>query len=327
MVYRRDDLRLLQVLGPDARSFLGGLITQATDLAVGQGAYSALLTPQGKLLADFPLMSVGVQELVLGLKKEIFDETLKKLRLFKLRSDVQLMEISDQILISKFDASQPDSSEFSACESEAFELNVPDSEAPDSEASNSEAPDTSGVSDSSKSESCDSSDFSSSDSDDSGTSNCKISEPDESPLAFADGRWAGLSHGLAASTVQGGTPDAFHRARAQRGIPEGAYDLIPGKSTLLDEGLACAIDWQKGCYMGQEVTARMRYRALIKRILVPYQGQASVGQSLEIAGKKIGEVRSTYGNHGFAYVRKEAADQVIDGLHLGGPIGLGQFNL
>ena len=253
MIYRRDDLRLLSVYGPDAVAFLGGLISQRTDLTLGTGAYAALLTPQGKLLADFPLLRPSEDQLILALPAPLFDATLQKLRLFKLRSQITLHELEDQVLHS---ALTPD------------------------------------------------------------------------VLAFGDGRLEDLSHGLAARAGRAdGDSAAFHAARAARGVPEGQRDMIFGKSTLLNEGLACAIDWHKGCYMGQEVTARMRYRALIKRVLLPYRGPGQAGQNLEVEGKTVGQVRSTYGDCGFAYVRKEFAGQQVAGLDLGLPIGLKDLGL
>ena len=251
MAYVRTDLRLLRVQGPDARSFLNGLITQRTDLPQGSGAYGALLTPQGKLLADFPMLFVGDEEIILGLPAVEFDGLLKKLSLFKLRSNVTLAEETDLKLVSQ------------------------------------------------------------------------VGEP---ALPYADGRHAAISHDLSTEN-EGQAAEAFHQARAALGVPEGVHDLIPGKSTLIDEGLACAIDWQKGCYMGQEVTARMRYRALIKRVLVPYEGQGELGQVLKVEDKKVGEVRSAYGSVGFAYVMKAYADQEVDGLSLGQPMGLEPLNL
>ncbi len=57
--------------------------------------------------------------------------------------------------------------------------------------------------------------------------------------------------------------------RIKLGIPDGSRDLIPDKSTM-DEGnmdQINAIDYDKGCYIGQELTARMHYRGLGKRKL------------------------------------------------------------
>ena len=64
---------------------------------------------------------------------------------------------------------------------------------------------------------------------------------------------------------------AWHKVRIAAGIPEGSVDLIPERALMLEAGLdqLGAVDFEKGCYVGQEVTARMHYRGLIKRRLVP----------------------------------------------------------
>ena len=251
MVFQRSDLRLLSVCGPDARSFLNGLITQRTNLAVGEGAYGALLTPQGKFLVDFPLLSMSEDKLAMGLPAQAFDDVIKRLSIFKLRSQVSLVELEGLKLVSQI-----------------------------------------------------------------GTS----------PLDFRDSRHSEISHDLVASR-QGKSVESYHQARAELGVPEGAYDLIAGKSTLLDNGLASTIDWGKGCFIGQEVTARMRYRGLLKRVLVPYQGHAEVGSDLSLNGRVIGHIRSSYREHGFAYVLKEFVGKPLKDLQLGYPLGLSDLNL
>ena len=53
--------------------------------------------------------------------------------------------------------------------------------------------------------------------------------------------------------------------------PTGRRDLEPEKTVLLEAGFdeLGGVSWTKGCYMGQELTARTRYRGLVKRRLVP----------------------------------------------------------
>ena len=65
--------------------------------------------------------------------------------------------------------------------------------------------------------------------------------------------------------------DIWHTARIEAGIPEGAIDLTPERALMLEAGLdqLGAVDFEKGCYVGQEVTARTYYRGLVKRRLVP----------------------------------------------------------
>ena len=65
--------------------------------------------------------------------------------------------------------------------------------------------------------------------------------------------------------------DIWHTARIAAGIPEGAIDLTPERALMLEAGLdqLGAVDFEKGCYVGQEVTACTHYRGLVKRRLVP----------------------------------------------------------
>jgi len=65
--------------------------------------------------------------------------------------------------------------------------------------------------------------------------------------------------------------DIWHATRIGAGIPEGAIDLTPERALMLEAGLdqLGAVDFEKGCYVGQEVTARTHYRGLVKRRLVP----------------------------------------------------------
>ena len=65
--------------------------------------------------------------------------------------------------------------------------------------------------------------------------------------------------------------DIWHATRIAAGIPEGAIDLTPERALMLEAGLdqLGAVDFEKGCYVGQEVTARTYYRGLVKRRLVP----------------------------------------------------------
>lgn len=63
----------------------------------------------------------------------------------------------------------------------------------------------------------------------------------------------------------------WHYRRIARGVPEGPIDLTPERALMLEAGLdqLGAVDFAKGCYIGQEVTARTHYRGLVKRRLVP----------------------------------------------------------
>lgn len=63
--------------------------------------------------------------------------------------------------------------------------------------------------------------------------------------------------------------ETWDRLRISLCIPDGSRDLIPEKSTLAEANMdnLNAIDYKKGCYIGQELTARMHYRGLAKKQL------------------------------------------------------------
>jgi folate-binding protein YgfZ len=109
---------------------------------------------------------------------------------------------------------------------------------------------------------------------------------------------------------------AYHRLRIELGVPDAGRDLTPEKSILLENGFdeLGAIDWQKGCYMGQELTARTRYRGLVRKRLLPVriEGAApSPGTPLMLGDRELGEMRgaSADGTLGLAMVRLEALAQ------------------
>ena len=95
------------------------------------------------------------------------------------------------------------------------------------------------------------------------------------------------------------------------GVPEGGKDLIPEKSILLESGLdeLNAVSWTKGCYMGQELTARTKYRGLVRKRLFPVMIEGEPpAESTEIFlnDTLVGEMRTHMGSHGLAFLRLEA---------------------
>ena len=85
--------------------------------------------------------------------------------------------------------------------------------------------------------------------------------------------------------------------RISLGVPEGEADLTPNRALMLEAGLHLlgAIDFEKGCYVGQEVTARTHYRGLVKRRLLPISasGKLTPVQTLQRGDTVIGQIGST----------------------------------
>jgi folate-binding protein YgfZ len=118
---------------------------------------------------------------------------------------------------------------------------------------------------------------------------------------------------------------AYDRHRLALGIPDGSRDLVPDKTILLEAGFdeLNGVDWQKGCYVGQELTARTKYRGLIKKRLFPVHidGRAPApGTIVKSEGKEAGELRSARDGMGLALLRLEAVAEghslAVDGATL-----------
>ncbi len=106
------------------------------------------------------------------------------------------------------------------------------------------------------------------------------------------------------------SPDDYDMHRLTLGLPDSSRDLIVDKSILLESGFddLNGINWDKGCYMGQELTARTKYRGLVKKRLIPVtiDGAAPEPGALIMNGEKTaGEMRSSKGNQGLALLRLE----------------------
>jgi folate-binding protein YgfZ len=81
---------LIEVSGPDARSFLNNLLTQSLDQLNETGvAYAALLTPQGKILADMLVWENGAT-VVIEADAARAEELLRRLTMYKLRAQVTI---------------------------------------------------------------------------------------------------------------------------------------------------------------------------------------------------------------------------------------------
>jgi len=103
----------------------------------------------------------------------------------------------------------------------------------------------------------------------------------------------------------------YDRLRLSLGIPDGSRDLVLDKSILLESGFdeLHGVDWQKGCYIGQELTARTKYRGLIKKRLFPVRIDGPVpepGTIVTLDGHEAGEMRSSRDGVGLALLRLEA---------------------
>jgi folate-binding protein YgfZ len=115
------------------------------------------------------------------------------------------------------------------------------------------------------------------------------------------------ARGIAAAPI-----DAYDTLRLRFGVPDGSRDLVVEKALLLENGFdeLNGVDWQKGCYMGQELTARTKYRALIRKRLFPVTVEGAMpepGAAIHLDDQEVGELRSGTAGRALALLRVEAA--------------------
>ena len=107
----------------------------------------------------------------------------------------------------------------------------------------------------------------------------------------------------------------MHRLRL--GLPDGSRDMEADRSVLLEAGFDALHggSWTKGCYMGQELTARTKYRGLLKRRLVPVWVEGALpppGTPVLADGAEVGTMRSGRDGLGLALLRVDAAERTLD---------------
>ena len=100
-------------------------------------------------------------------------------------------------------------------------------------------------------------------------------------------------------------------------VPFTPDDLDENKSLLLENNFQNlnAIDWDKGCYVGQEITARMKYRSLIKKQIYNLEiisGNINIGDSIEINNNKVGYVISKVNNYILCMLSIKSANTIIE---------------
>ena len=237
---------VLSVSGEDRVGYLQGLVSNDVALAVpGRAVWAALLTPQGKWLADFFIFADG-DRLLLDVEAAQREDLARRLMRFRLRAKVAVDATEHQV--------------FAAWDG---------------------APDA-------------------------GTA---VAAPDP---RLPQAGWRILAPAMAVTS----TGDEYDAHRLRLGLPDGSRDMEAEKSVLLEAGFdeLGGVSWTKGCYMGQELTARTKYRGLIKRRLVPVTASADLpapGTAVLREGAEVGTLRSAKGAHGLALLRMDAIGAVL----------------
>jgi hypothetical protein len=230
---------ILRVSGPDAVSFLQGLVTNdVRKLASARILYAALLTPQGKYLADFFLVADG-DDILIDLDVSLADDVALRLTRYKLRSQVSIAR--DEMPVSRGTGPAPEG-------------------------------------------------------------------------AFPDPRHPALGWRLYGAALPDDGTDwtALHVAH---GIPQSGAELVPDDSYILEHGFERlhGVDFRKGCYVGQEVTARMHHKTELRKGLtvVETSGPVDFGTVIVADGKEAGQVLTQSGAQALAYLRFDRAAPVM----------------
>ncbi|MFZ5710196.1 MAG: YgfZ/GcvT domain-containing protein [Pseudomonadota bacterium] len=243
------DRSVLRLSGRDCRGFLQGLVTNDVRRLDAGTVYAALLTPQGKYLADFLLVAEG-DDVLLDVAAPFADDLVRRLSLYRLRADVTIAP-SDLRVIRGHGPAPAGALADPRHPSLGWRLYAP-------AAGPAPAPDHDAAED--------------------GKS--------------ADAGW-----------------DAI---RVEACIPESGVELVPGASFILECGFERlnGVDFRKGCYVGQEVTARMKHKTDLRKGLavVTVDGAAPVGTEILSAGRPAGVLYTQAGGRGIAWLRFDRAD-------------------
>jgi folate-binding protein YgfZ len=108
-------------------------------------------------------------------------------------------------------------------------------------------------------------------------------------------------------------PEAYDALRISAGVPDGSRDIPTEKAFPLEYGFNSlgAVCYEKGCYIGQELTARTHNRGKVKKALyrVRFETNApTAGTAIRSGAKEVGEVLTGAGQYGLAHLRIDAAE-------------------
>ena len=155
------------------------------------------------------------------------------------------------------------------------------------------------------------------------------------PLVFPDPRLPAMGYrelltigsdwALAGRDADSASQDDYHAHRIALGVPEGGKDYPLGDAfpheALFDQ--LNGVSFKKGCFVGQEVVARMEFRNMARKRIVPIVGDEPLpasGAAISAAGVEIGKLGSVAGYKGLALVRLDRAAEFAqknESLHAG----------
>ncbi|THD75876.1 folate-binding protein [Thalassobius vesicularis] len=226
--------KIIRISGPDTQHFLQGLVTNDVKRLKDGPVYAALLTPQGKYLADFLLIPQD-QDVLLDIDATLAPAILPRLTMYKLRAQVTLTDTDLQVRRGTGDTPQG-----------------------------------------------------------------AVTDPRHPALGW---RLYGAESG------DDGTD--FDAIRVAHCIPETGIELTPD-TYILEAGFERlhGVDFRKGCYVGQEVTARMKHKTELRKGLttVAIDGTAPIGTPILSGDKEAGTLFTQSGGRAIAYLRFDRAE-------------------
>jgi len=265
------DRGVVKVTGDDARRFLAGLVTSdMAKVAPGSPRFAALLTPQGKIIADFIIAEAPEPDgggFFLDCPRALASTLVEKLNFYKLRAKVICEDLSEVLGVMAIWDGSGDSE---------YGLSFPDPRL--------------------------------------AALGLRVMLP---PHLAAE-----AASDLGASLVGAETYEAH---RIALGVPRGGLDFIYGDTYPheADMDQLNGVDFDKGCYVGQEVVSRVEHRASARSRIVPiaYDEFAPVSGLPIMAGdKQVGMLGSTAKGRGLALVR---LDRIENARAAGTPLEVG----
>jgi tRNA-modifying protein YgfZ len=155
--------------------------------------------------------------------------------------------------------------------------------------------------------------------------------------SFADPRYGRMPRrhilpaqvATASTEVRAAGLEAYHAARIALCVPEGARDYLYGEAFPHEVcyDLLNGVDFEKGCYVGQEVVSRIHHRGVAKTRIAGVRGSSALpamGAEISAGGQPVGQLGSAHGDLGIALIRLDRADEALAN---GVPLSAGDVTL
>ncbi|MEO5348763.1 MAG: hypothetical protein H7836_03860 [Magnetococcus sp. YQC-3] len=275
--------------GRECVDFFAGLTTnQVRHVSTARSLYSALLTPQGRYLWDFTLLADGGAEeqpgLLLISEPDRIAELVQQIAFYRLRAKIQITDRSRDFILLGLVGPEADL---------AIQQIFPDLPLTESTAGATFAP---------------------------ATGARLWRDPRHGAfgwrLLIPVAQWITMREQLLAARPLAGFT-AWESCRIQHALPRGGNELIPNETLPLEAGLweMNGVDFAKGCYLGQETTARTHHRATLKKSLFQVVGApgstwAPGTDVVRADGKESGKITSHCPRTGTALALLRSEDVV-----------------